>query len=1084
MPSPRLLIYASILLLLCIRCSEETNTPKKNYLLNKLSEKTTGIDFKNTLVEDAAHSIINYIYFYNGGGVSAGDINNDGLVDLYFVSNQGENKLFLNKGNLQFEDISQNANINSASDWNTGVTMVDINNDGFLDIYVCAVSGLLDFEGKNELFINNGDATFTESAREYGLDFSGYATQAYFFDFDKDNDLDVYIVNHATHTVTSHGKAALRNKRVPLVGDVLLENKKGAFTDISEKAKIFGGINGYGLSASIADFNNDGWDDIYVCNDFHEDDYYYINNQDGTFREELKKSFSTLSRFSMGSDVADINGDGFQDLITLDMLPNDERVLKETEGDDAMYNMQEKLRKQGYKDQYSRNMLQINEKGAYFYETALLNNVADTDWSWAPLFADFDNDGHQDLFISNGINRRPNGLDFKNYISNTFKQKNEAESLKWLYESINEMPSGKVSNEIYSGNSNKFAKRTGDWMEEKPSLSNGAIYVDLDLDGDLDIVTNNLNDFAGVYENTTNGKKNSISLRFNYKKGNKNGIGTKAILYNNGESQFKQLFSSRGFISSIEPQIHFGLDTVSKIDSIAIIWPDNTLQKVEKHTLNKTVLVRYNANNPSYNYSVNKKENTVFKASNSISFKHKEDGYYDFNNEKIIPYQVSKLGPAFAIGDVDGNGFEDVYLGNGSGNAAELYLNNGTSFKKSLQNQFEKDADYEDNDAVFFDADNDGDLDLYVATGIHRTRNRRLEVDRLYINQKGIFIKSNNQTLLNPLNTSCVAAYDYDSDGDIDLFIGNLSNPKSFGANVNSAILINDGKGVFTADFDFRLNAKVTDATWVDVNDDDQKDLLVATEWGNPQVFINKNGKLSLLEIPKNLEGLWQSITAFDIDKDGDKDILLGNWGLNTKFNATVENPLRLYYGDFDANNKKETVLTYSKKGKEYPVNSKNELAAQMNSISTRFVEHKNYALKTVAEVLTQGAINKATKFTVNTLASGYLENNNGAFTIFKQFPKELQVAPITNFNKLHFKSEDVVIISGNSLSVNTYHGGYTSLKGVLLNSISEYQFVSDFGITPFSKQVKSIKVVEMKNKKSLLVVSNNDSLQAYSFEK
>ena len=583
MPSPRLLIYASILLLLCIRCSEETNTPKKNYLLNKLSEKTTGIDFKNTLVEDAAHSIINYIYFYNGGGVSAGDINNDGLVDLYFVSNQGENKLFLNKGNLQFEDISQNANINSASDWNTGVTMVDINNDGFLDIYVCAVSGLLDFEGKNELFINNGDATFTESAREYGLDFSGYATQAYFFDFDKDNDLDVYIVNHATHTVTSHGKAALRNNRVPLVGDVLLENNKGAFTDISEKARIFGGVNGYGLSASIADFNNDGWDDIYVCNDFHEDDYYYINNQDGTFREELKKSFSTLSRFSMGSDVADINGDGFQDLITLDMLPNDERVLKETEGDDAMYNMQEKLRKQGYKDQYSRNMLQINEKGAYFYETALLNNVADTDWSWAPLFADFDNDGHQDLFISNGINRRPNGLDFKNYISNTFKQKNEAESLKWLYESINEMPSGKVSNEIYSGDSNQFTKKTGAWMEQKPSLSNGAIYVDLDLDGDLDIVTNNLNDFAGVYENTTNGKKNSISLRFSYKKGNKNGIGTKAILYNNGESQFKQLFSSRGFISSIEPQIHFGLDTITTIDSIAIIWPDNTLQKVEKH---------------------------------------------------------------------------------------------------------------------------------------------------------------------------------------------------------------------------------------------------------------------------------------------------------------------------------------------------------------------------------------------------------------------------------------------------------------------------------------------------------------------
>jgi len=602
------------------------------------------------------------------------------------------------------------------------------------------------------------------------------------------------------------------------------------------------------------------------------------------------------------------------------------------------------------------------------------------------------------------------------------------------------------------------------------------------LDGDLDIVTNNLNEFAGVYENTTNGKKNAISLRFSYKEGNQNGMGTKAILYSKGKSQFKQLFSSRGFISSVAPQIHFGLDTVSKVDSIAIIWPDNTIQKISKLPLNKTVLVRYDPNNPSFIYSENK--NTIFKASKSISFKHKEDGYYDFNNEKLIPYQVSKLGPAVAVGDVDGNGFEDVYLGNGSGNAAELYLNNGNSFQKSLQKQFEKDADYEDNDAVFFDADNDGDLDLYVATGIHKTRNRRLEVDRLYLNQKGSFIKSSNQTLLNPLNTSCVAAYDYDSDGDVDLFIGNLSNPKSFGANVNSAILVNDGTGNFTADFDFRLNAKVTDASWVDINGDNQKDLLVATEWGTPQVFINKKGKLSLLEIPKNLTGLWQSITAFDIDKDGDNDILLGNWGLNTKFKASVENPLRLYYGDFDANNKKETVLTYSKKGKEYPVNSKNELAAQMNRISTQFVTHKNYALKTVNEVLTQDAVNKAAKFTVNTLASGYLENNNGTFSVFKQFPKELQAAPITNFNQLHFKNKDALIVSGNSLRVNTYHGGYTSLKGVLLNSISEYQFVSDFGIRPFNEQVKSVKIVEMKNEKRLLVVSNNDSLQSYSFKK
>ena len=1074
-----------LLLLCCVflyNCNKNEKETTK-YLFNNISAKNSGVDFKNLLKEDSKHSIINYIYFYNGAGVSAGDINNDGLPDLYFVSNQGENKLYLNKGNLQFEDISKKANINSSSDWNTGVTMVDINNDGFLDIYVCAVSGLLDFKGKNELFINNGDNTFTEKAAEYGLDFSGFSTQAYFFDYDKDNDLDVYIVNHATHTGTSHGKASLRNKRVTLVGDVLLKNDNGKFTDVSEEANIFGGVNGYGLSASIADFNNDGWDDIYVCNDFHEDDYYYINNQDGTFREELKESFSTISRFSMGSDVADINGDGFQDLITLDMLPSDERVLKETEGDDAMYNMQEKLRKQGYKDQYSRNMLQINEKGNYFYETALLNGVADTDWSWSPLFADFDNDGHQDLFISNGIKRRPNSLDFKKYVSSSFKQKGQKEGLLWLFKSINEMPNGDVSNEIFKGNSEIFEKKTGNWIEQKPSLSNGAIYADLDLDGDLDIITNNLDSYASIYENTTNNKKNSISLVFNYKKGNKKGIGTNAIIYNNGKKQLKQLFTSRGFISSVEQKLHFGLDTVSNIDSIKIIWPDNTFQKIKNPEINKTISVAYVDENPIKKYTLNEKS-PVFTPNNAINFNHKEDSYYDFNREKIIPYQVSKLGPAVAIGDVDGNGYDDIYLGNSSGNAAELYLNNGNSFKKSIQKQFEKDANYEDNDAVFLDSDNDGDLDLYVATGIHKNRNRNLEVDRLYINENGKFKKTENKTLLNPLNTSCVAAYDYDNDGDEDLFIGNLSNPVSFGSNVNSAILVNDGNGKFKADLNFKLNAKVTNATWVDINNDNQKDLLIATEWGKPNIFINKNGQLSLLQISDNLNGLWQSITAFDVDRDGDKDILLGNWGLNTKFNPTPENPLTLYYGDFDKNNKKETIIAYSKNGKEYPVNSKDEMASQMNIISKQFVEHKNYALKTVNQIFSADVLNDAKKFTVNTLASGYLENNNGTFDNFKEFPKELQTAPITNFNSITINGENGIIVSGNSLRVNTYHGGYTSLKGVFLKSISDFNFISDFGILPFNSQVKSVNSISMKNENLLLVISNNDSLKTYSYKK
>ena len=561
----------------------------KDFLFKEVPLEKSNVDFENMVTEDAEHSIINYIYYYNGGGVATGDVNGNGLPDLFFVANTGENKLYLNKGNLEFEDVSEQANIKGNSSWNTGVTMVDINNDGLLDIYVCAVSGLLDFAGHNELFINNGDGTFTEDSKSYGLDFKGYSTQAYFFDYDKDGDLDAYIVNHAVHTNLSHGKAELRNERVPNVGDVLLRNDNGKFVDVSESANIFGGINGYGLSASIADFNNDGWDDIYVCNDFHEDDYYYINNQDGTFTESLDKAFTTISRFSMGSDATDINGNGYQDLMTLDMLPKEERLLKETEGDDAMFNMQAHLKKLGYKDQFSRNMLQFNQNGDYFIETALLHEVADTDWSWAPLFADFNNDTHQDLFISNGILRRPNSLDFKKYVSSAFKGRNEDEGLKWLYNSIDKMPSGIVANEIFEGNSKTFKNRTGNWIKNQPQLSNGAIYVDLDLDGDLDLVTNNFNQKASILENTTDKNANYLNLKLNYTSGNKEAIGAKAMVYSNGKTQLKQLFKSRGFLSSIEAKLYFGLGKTMVVDSVKVIWPNNEYQTLIKPQLNTTL---------------------------------------------------------------------------------------------------------------------------------------------------------------------------------------------------------------------------------------------------------------------------------------------------------------------------------------------------------------------------------------------------------------------------------------------------------------------------------------------------------------
>ena len=1077
---PFLILFS--LILISFSCKNEDENIHQDYLLNKIPNSKTKINFKNHLTEDAQHSIINYIYFYNGGGVSAGDINNDGLPDLYFVSNQNENKLYLNKGNLTFEDITEKANVKGSSDWSTGTTMVDINNDGLLDIYVCVVSELLDFKGHNELFINNGDGTFTEKAKEYGLDFKGYSTQTYFFDYDKDGDLDVYIVNHAVHTSLSHGKASQRNKRVALTGDVLMQNNNGKFKDVSEKANIFGGVNGYGLSASIADFNNDGWDDIYVCNDFHEDDYYYINQKDGTFSESLDQSFSTISRFSMGSDAADINGDDLQDIITLDMLPNEEKWLKETEGDDAMLNMQTNLKNLGYKDQYSRNMLQINTSENYFYETALFNGVADTDWSWAPLFADFNNDGHQDLFISNGILRRPNGLDFKKYVSSTFKKYGQQKGLDWLYKSINEMPSGKVPNQIFEGNSNQFKEKTGDWIEKTPSLSNGSLYVDLDLDGDLDLVTNNVNELASVFENSTNNTKNYATIQLNYQENNKEAIGAKVFLYANGTKQSKQVFKSRGFLSSTEAKVNFGLGSISKIDSIVIVWPNLMHQKIENLQANQLLKIDYNSELAVLKNEKVEKPLTFFSEEKLISYKHEEDTYNDFFNERLIPYKISTLGPAFAIGDVDKNGFDDIFIGGASGQTATLYLNNGKSFKKSTQNQFEKDAKFEDNDAVFFDADNDGDLDLYVASGVNKSRNKNFEIDRLYINQNGTFVKNNKKMMLNPLNTSTVIAYDYNTDGNDDLFIGNLSNPESFGATVNSAILTNDN-GNFNVGLKFIFNGRVTDAILSDINNDNQKDLLIVSEWDSPKIYINKNGNLTLQEMPNNLNGLWQSIATFDVDLDGDQDIVLGNWGENNRFSKYIENPIYLYHGDFDKNGKKESIIAYKIGDNYYPLQTKDELSSQMNFISKKFLNHTDFALQSIETIFGADVLKDAKKSSIDILSSGYLENENGTFKNFVPFIAKLQVAPITSFSEIEINKQKQLLISGNSLKVNTYHGGYKSLKGFLMASKDDVKPVSEMGLKPFNNQVKETAVIKMKDKNVLLIIANNDSLKTYTYK-
>ena len=1081
-------IVLTAIILVLISCTnkiqeKEHVEKRKEYLFEALLPKEIGIDFRNVVKEDSIHNILNYIYYYNGGGVAVGDVNNDSLPDLFFVGNQVPNKLFLNQGDFKFTEIAKKAGIAGNASWNTGVTMVDINADGWLDIYVCAVSNVLDFKGKNELFINNGDGTFTEDAEGYNLDFEGYNTQAYFFDYDKDDDLDVFLVNHAVHTTRAHGKASVRNNITPKVGDVLLQNVNGKFIDVTKQSGIFAGPNGYGLSASLADFNNDGWDDIYVCNDFHEDDYYYLNNQDGTFTEAHGQNFVISSRFSMGSDAGDINNDGFQDLITLDMLPDNEKVLKETEGDDAMLNMIDKLRELGYKDQYSRNMLHVNSQGDGFYENAIMNKMADTDWSWSPLLADFDNDGYADLFISNGILRRPNGLEFIRYVSNAFKGRSTEEGQKWLYNSIAAMPNGIATNQIFKGGKNGFSKKTGEWFNAKPSYSNGSVYADLDLDGNLDLVVNNFNDFPSVYKNTSNNGK-AIALGFRYKGQNKFGVGTKVIVYQGERKQLKQLYASRGFLSSVDHQLHFGLGNDRKpIDSIKVIWPDNTTQIIKNNLDAVRLTVNYNP------LEVKKEEDLFLKQGNyrfeevdlGVDFQHKEDNYNDFKEIKLIPYRISNLGPAVAKADIDNNGFEDVFIGAAAGEEAKLYLNNGQTFKPMSIPEIEKDALFEDNTAVFLDADQDGDLDLYVGSGIVPARDGTLEIDRLYINNNLNFIKATNAIPVNDLVTTSVTAVDFDLDGDTDLFIGNLCDADNFGAQVDSYLLENNGKGTFTKSSRLRVKSNINKAKWADVDGDKRPDLLLASEWDVPNVYLNKESGFVKLDLPENLTGLWQEIDLFDMDNDGYKDIVLGNWGLNTKYSLNFDGPLVMYHSDFDLNGSNETLLAYNKDGTYYPLNSKMEMSAQMNIISKLYVQHADFAGKSIEDIIKKGTLSRAKKYESNYLASGYIKNDNGTFKEFVPLPNHFQLAPLTQFEQIELDNKTFFMVAGNSERVNTYHGKYMSLGGIIGSSVNNYKQVKDYGIAPFSNQITFITTIKMKaGRQVIFVVPNNDKVKTY----
>ena len=1081
MSNKAIILCFSLLLLAC---------NKKELLFKNPTSQETGLNFKNTITPTNELNILDYLYYYNGGGVALGDINNDGLVDIFLSANQEKNKLFINKGDLKFEDISKKANVLGNSSWNTGAVMGDVNGDGLLDIYVCAVVGVNGFYGYNELFINNGDETFTESAEQYKLDFDSYSSSAAFLDFDLDGDLDIYLLNHAIHTQESFGKANLRYKRNEQTGDKLLRNDGGSFTDISEAAGIFGGINGYGLGISIADFNQDGYPDIYVGNDFHEDDYYYINNGDGTFSDQLKDYFGHTSRFSMGNDAADINHDGLPDIISLDMLPEDEVVLKTSEGDDNIQIQKLRTQKYGYHYQFTRNMLYVNQKNSSYLETALLSGIAATDWSWSSLFADFNQDGEQDLFISNGISKRPNDLDFIKFVSNDQIQKKIDNTKLVDQKALQMMPSGEAHNYIFKGVKNlEFEDKSGEWISNKKGVSGATALGDLDNDGDLDLVVSNINENVSLYVNQTNEKANYLQLKFDYPSPNTFGIGTKVYSYAKGELQFKELYTVRGFQSSSEPMVHFGYGGIQQVDSITIVWPNKTFQTLKNITVNQQLTISPEKTEP-FNYShLLKKETPIFKkVSNNlgVNFTHTEDNYTDFNRQKLIPYQNSDRGPAVAVGDINNDGKEDIYFGGSKFNPAKVYLQKEGLYEEEKIQIFENDSINEDVVALIADFNNDSINDLLVGTGGADFYNKMTPLLDTYYTQSEVgFEKQQLPAYFE--NAAVIKAADYDHDGDVDVFVGNNMVSNNFGAIPNSYILQNNnGKFSILENQPFQNIGMITDAIWEDYNSDGFVDLILVGEWMTPKFFKNTKGNFVEENLIKSkLTGLWQQITPFDIDKDGDVDYLLGNWGKNSKFEASQAHPLRMYYSDFDGNGSTETILCNFKNGAYYPLLGLDELASQIVSLRKKFTNYKSFAGKSIDAIFEKSVLKRARIFEVNTLASGYLKNENNTFT-FIPFKNELQVSPISAFLEFDFDANGVneVLVAGNYFGVSPYQGRFDSFPGALIFDEEKIILGNKIGLDFSQKAVKKLNSIKVQNKTYVLATINNDSVQVYQLIK
>lgn len=1050
------------------------------------------LPFSNTLESTTSLNILNYLYYYNGAGTALADFNNDSLLDIVLISNLEANQLLLNRGNLVFENIPFPTK--SQNKFTTGVTTVDINNDGLLDLYISQVSNHLQLTGHNTLYINKGNAngipSFEDQSAQYGLDLQGLYTQAAFFDYDLDGDLDVYLLKHSVHPNSNYNRGAVRYITDSIHGDKLLKNNNGIFQDISQEAGILQNKISYGLSAGISDLNNDGYPDIYVGNDFFENDYLYINQKDGTF-QELNTRDNTLghtTHFSMGNDLADLNNDGLVDILSMDMLPEDLVTLKAA-GTEYGYPIYQNQLRQGYQPQFMQNTLHLNLGANQFSESAFASGIAATEWSWAPLAADFDNDGHKDVFITNGIAGATNDMDFINFISNDEIQKKLGTGMQEKdLAFIKKLPPKITPNYFFKNlGANTFEDVTATWFNKTPSISNGASYGDLDNDGDLDLVVNNVNAPAQLLENRQQQQDSThyLKVRFKGPNTNKNGIGTKVTLYHKNQKQVIENYTSRGFLSAIDPSIHFGLNDVNRVDSLEVIWPGGTFQMIRNIKANQTLLVDHTLATGNYYAQKHQKEPSLLENNPSpIDYVHKDAISLDFSRDPLIPYASSNTGPKITASDLNQDGLDDIVALGAKSQATQIYyqLNDGSFRPAKLDNSTAFDIN-EDVAASIFDANQDGKNDLILVSGGNEFTTGKPLQPRLYLQTKDGLRFRESVFSKYPMNASKVVPVDLDNDGDLDVSIVSNGVPREFGKTAKQYLFENDGQGNFTEvtqqyGEEFQNIGNAYDISWQDMDGNGYNDALVIGHWMAPTLFLNDGKTLTRKNTSlESITGWWNTLEVADFDKDGDLDIMAGNWGLNTRLQASQQQPIQLYRNDFDQNGRIDPIVTYFYKDKETTIATKDELVKQLPFINKKYLSYNDFARASLQDIFSKELLDKAQKKKVTQLASMYFENDGANNFSVHKLPFMAQLSSVKDIYIDDFNNDSYpdALIVGNDFEISTQLGRLDALKGLLLLNDTKGFFTPHFSQNfNISGAARSITTLDIKGKTHYLVGRNN----------